>query len=142
MPKNLQPDYRPPIVAVLGHVDQGKTTLLDKIRNTQVQKKEVGGITQTIGASTVTTKEGKRITFIDTPGHAAFAQMRARGANAADIALLIVAADDGVKPQTREAYQHIIDAKVPFIVVFTKIDLPSASVETAIGQLEKEGIQF
>lgn len=133
---------RQPIVTVLGHVDHGKTTLLDVIRKTSVAQKETGGITQGIGASTVTTKEGKKITFIDTPGHAAFAKMRSRGAKLADIAILVVAADDGVKPQTKEAIKYIKEAKIPFIVVITKIDISSASIENVKGQIEKEGVLF
>jgi len=133
---------RPPIVAVLGHVDHGKTTLLDSIRKTDIQKREAGGITQRIGASTVTTEDGYEITFIDTPGHAAFTKMRSRGATVADIAILVIAAEEGVKPQTREALGFIREAKIPFIVAVTKIDLPSASVETATSQLEQEGVLF
>ena len=133
---------RPPIVAVLGHVDHGKTTLLDAIRKTRIQVKETGGITQSIGASVVTTKEGKNITFIDTPGHAAFTKMRSSGVNAADIAILVVAADDGVKPQTTEAIQHIQDSKIPFIVAITKTDLKTASVDKILNQLEKEDMVF
>lgn len=133
---------RPPIVTVLGHVDHGKTTLLDTIRKSNVAGREAGGVTQSIGASVVTTKEENRITFIDTPGHAAFSAMRSRGAQVADIALLVVGADDGVKPQTKEALSLIKEAKIPFIVVATKIDLPSASVETVYSQLEKEGVLF
>lgn len=136
--KNL----RPPVVSVLGHVDHGKTTLLDAIRKTSVAKKEAGGITQKIGASVVETKDGKEITFIDTPGHAAFSKMRSRGANAADIVILVVAADDGVKPQTKEAIEHIKKAEVPYIVALTKTDLPGANIEQAKGQLEKEGVLF
>lgn len=133
---------RPPVVSVLGHVDHGKTTLLDAIRKTSVTAKEAGGITQKIGASVAKTKEGKEITFIDTPGHAAFSKMRSRGANAADIAILVVAADDGVKPQTQEAIEHIRKAEIPFIVAITKTDLATANVEQTKGQLEKEGILF
>ncbi len=133
---------RPPIVAVLGHVDHGKTTLLDAIRHSNIATREAGGITQSIGASVVTTKSEKKITFIDTPGHAAFSAMRGRGANVADIALLVVGADDGVKPQTKEALALIKEAKIPFIVVATKMDLPSAEVETVYSQLEKEGVLF
>jgi translation initiation factor IF-2 len=131
---------RPPIVTVLGHVNHGKTTLLDAIRKTRIAFKEAGGITQNIGASQVTTKEGKKITFIDTPGHAAFSQMRSRGARVADIAILVIAADDGVKPQTKESIVQINEAKIPFIVAITKVDLATANVEAVLGQLEKEGI--
>ncbi len=131
---------RQPIVTVLGHVDHGKTTLLDAIRKTSVAQKEAGGITQSIGASVVSTKENKKITFIDTPGHAAFSEMRSRGAKLADIVILAVAGDAGVKPQTKEALQHIREADIPFIVAITKMDLPSASVETVQDQLEKEGV--
>ena len=133
---------RPPIVTVLGHVDHGKTSLLDRIRTTNVAGKEAGGITQGIGASVVVTKEGKKITFIDTPGHAAFSKMRSRGALTCDIAILVVDASDGVKPQTLEALQLIKEAGMPFIVAITKIDLPAADVEIVLGQLEKQGILF
>ena len=133
---------RQPIVTVLGHVDHGKTSLLDAIRNTSVFEGEAGGITQSIGASVVTTKEGKKITFIDTPGHAAFSAMRSRGATVADIAILVVAATEGIKPQTSEAIKLIKEAKVPFIVAVTKTDLPTASVETVLGELEKQEIYF
>ncbi len=138
----MEKGIRAPIVTVLGHVDHGKTTLLDAIRKTSVALKEAGGITQSTGASVVTTKEGKKITFIDTPGHAAFSEMRSRGAKVADIAILVVSADDGVKPQTKEALQLIKEAQIPVIVVVTKIDLPSADIEGAKGQLEKEGLLF
>lgn len=133
---------RPPIVSVLGHVDHGKTTLLDYIRKTSFTKKEAGGITQSIGASVVQAKEEKAITFIDTPGHAAFTHMRSRGAKVADIAILVVAADDGVKPQTKEALNHIMVAKIPFIVAATKVDLSSASSNKVREQLEKQGVSF
>jgi len=133
---------RPPIVVVLGHVDHGKTTLLDAIRSTNVASREAGGITQSIGASQVTTKKGKKITFIDTPGHAAFTKMRSRGAKVADIAVLVVASEEGVKPQTKEALQIIKEAKIPYIVAATKIDLASADPDAAKGQLEKEGVSF
>src|SRR3989344_5337466 len=131
---------RPPIVTVLGHVDSGKTTLLDAIQSTNVQAREAGGITQGIGASKVISKSGFEITFIDTPGHSAFEAMRSRGAEVADIAILVVAADDGVKPQTKEAIEHIKKADVPCIVAITKIDLASANTESVRGQLEKEGV--
>jgi translation initiation factor IF-2 len=133
---------RPPIVSVLGHVDHGKTTLLDAIRKTSVVKKEAGGITQSTGASVVETSEGKRITFIDTPGHAAFANMRSRGAKVADVAILVVAAVDGVKPQTKEALSFIREAGIPFIVAASKIDLASASIDNVKSQLEKEQVKF
>lgn len=135
-------ETRPPIVTILGHVDHGKTTLLDALRKTNVASKEAGGITQSIGASVVSTKEGRKITFIDTPGHAAFTQMRSRGAQVCDIAILVVSADDGVKPQTREAIEIILKDNLPYLVCITKTDLPSADPEKVIGQLEKEGISF
>ena len=133
---------RAPIVCVLGHVDHGKTTLLDAVRKTNVAAKEAGGITQSIGASVITTKSGNKITFIDTPGHAAFSKMRSRGANVADIVILVVDASSGVKPQTLEALQLIKLAKIPFIVALTKIDLPSLNIEAVKGQLEKEEVIF
>lgn len=133
---------RPPIVVVLGHVDHGKTTLLDVIRKTNVTAKEAGGITQKIGASTIETKEGNKITFIDTPGHAAFSKMRGRGAKVADIAVLVVAQDDGVQPQTREALEIIRDAKIPFVVAGTKADVNGVSTERLQGELEKENVFF
>jgi translation initiation factor IF-2 len=133
---------RQPIVVVLGHVDHGKTSLLDALRNTNVTSGEAGGITQSIGASVVTTKNGNKITFIDTPGHAIFSGMRSRGTSLADIALLVVDGSDGVKPQTKEAIEYIQKAGIPFIVVITKIDLPAASVDVALGELEKIGILF
>jgi len=133
---------RPPIVVVLGHVDHGKTTLLDYIRRTNIVQKEAGGITQRIGASVGITKEGKKITFIDTPGHAAFANMRSGGTKIADVAILVVAADDGVKPQTKEALEYIFSAQIPYIVAATKIDLPSASIDKVRSDLEKEQVLF
>src|SRR3990172_8826158 len=133
---------RPPIIAVLGHVDHGKTTLLDVISKSSVASREAGGITKSIGALVVSDKSGHKITFIDPPGHAAFTKMRGRGANVADIALLVVGSDDGVKPQTKEALELIREAKIPFIVVATKTDLPSADTEAVYSQLEKEGVLF
>ena len=146
MEKQIKITSRPPIVVVLGHVDHGKTSLLDAIRSSNVVGREAGGITQSIGASkiTFTAADGKdkNIVFIDTPGHAAFSAMRSRGAKVADIAVLVVAADDGVAPQTKEALIAIREAKIPLIVVVTKIDLPTASVDTIYGQLEKENVLF
>lgn len=138
-----QPAERPPIVAVLGHVDHGKSTLLDFIRKSNVVAKEAGGITQHVAAYEVEREkngEKKRITFIDTPGHAAFSAIRARGASAADIAILVVAADDGVKAQTLEALQSIRDAGTPFIVAINKIDKPNADQERTIRTLLDEKV--
>ncbi len=140
--KTVSENLRSPIVTILGHVDHGKTTLLDFIRKTNVAKKEAGGITQGIGASVIETKEKKKITFIDTPGHAAFANMRSRGASVADIAVLVVAGEEGIKPQTKEALNLILDAKIPYVVAVTKIDLPTASLDNVRGQMEKLGIAF
>ncbi len=141
LPSN-QVQLRPPIVTILGHVDHGKTTLLDYIRKTKVASKEAGGITQGIGASQVETPEGKKITFIDTPGHAAFAKMRSRGAKVSDIAVLVVAADDGVKPQTSESLRFINETGTPFIVALTKMDLKTAKSKSVENQLTKEGVKF
>jgi translation initiation factor IF-2 len=133
---------RSPIVVVLGHVDHGKTSLLDAIRKTNVTAGEAGGITQSIGASVVETKGGGRITFIDTPGHAAFGKMRSRGAKVADIAILVVAQDDGVQPQTKEALEIIKAANLPYLVAGTKADIAGVNAEALKGQLEKEGVFF
>ncbi len=131
---------RPPIVTVMGHVDHGKTTLLDALRNTNVVSKEQGGITQHIGSYQINTKNNKKITFIDTPGHSAFSGMRARGAKLTDIIILVVAADDGVMPQTIEAIQHSKAAKVPVIVAVNKIDAPGADKDKVINELLKHEI--
>lgn len=130
---------RPPVISVLGHVDHGKTSLLDAIRRTSVVSGEAGGITQTIGAYTVT-HDGQKITFIDTPGHEAFTQMRARGAAITDIAILVVAANDGVMPQTIEAINHARAANLPIIVAINKIDLPESNPDRVMTQLTEYGL--
>ncbi|HBB02904.1 MAG: translation initiation factor IF-2, translation initiation factor IF-2 [Candidatus Peregrinibacteria bacterium GW2011_GWF2_38_29] len=130
---------RPPIVVVMGHVDHGKTKLLDKIRSTKVVEGEAGGITQKIGAYQVEHK-GRKITFLDTPGHEAFTAMRARGAKVTDIAILVVASDEGIKPQTIEALNHAKEAEVPIIVALNKIDKPEANPEMVKGQLSEYGL--
>ena len=155
-PKTENLIFRPPIVVVLGHVDHGKTSLLDYIRKTKMAEKEAGGITQHIGAYEVEVQPKKdeiarstqdksvslrrKITFIDTPGHEAFSKIRSRGAKVADIALLIVAADESVKPQTRESFDCIQEAKIPFIVVLTKIDKESANPEKVKKNLTELGV--
>src|SRR5205807_3021522 len=131
-PESLRP--RAPVVTIMGHVDHGKTSLLDKIRNSNVTATEAGGITQVIRAWRVE-HDGKPITFLDTPGHEAFTKMRARGANVTDIAVIVVAADDGVMPQTEEAINHAKAAGVSLVVAINKVDLPSANVNKTRQQL-------
>lgn len=136
-PKTLE--QRPPIVTIMGHVDHGKTTTLDTIRNTDVVADEFGGITQHIGAYQITHK-GKKITFLDTPGHEAFTAMRARGASVTDIVIVVVAADDGVMPQTREAVDHARAANVPLIVAINKIDKPNINIDRVYSEFSDLGV--
>ncbi len=138
----VEDDYleeRPPVITIMGHVDHGKTSLLDRIRSTKVAAKEAGGITQHVGAYQVE-KNGKKITFVDTPGHEAFTSMRSRGAQATDIAIIVVAADDGVMPQTKEAISHAKAADVPMIFAINKIDKPNANPDNVKSQLAEMGI--
>ena len=135
--KKLQP--RPPVVAVVGHVDHGKTTLLDFIRKANVAEREAGGITQAVSAYEIE-HDGNKITFIDTPGHEAFGAMRERGASIADLAILVVAASEGVKPQTKEAVSILKASKTPFVVAITKIDAPNADIEKTKNELISEGV--
>ena len=130
---------RPPVITILGHVDHGKTSLLDRIRNANVVDTESGGITQHIGAYQIT-QEGQKITFVDTPGHEAFTAMRARGANVTDIVVLVVAADDGVMPQTQEAIAHAKAANVPIVVALNKIDLPNVNLNKIFGELSQQDL--
>jgi translation initiation factor IF-2 len=132
-------EERPPVITIMGHVDHGKTSLLDYIRSTKVVDKEAGGITQHVGAYQVQ-KDGKAITFIDTPGHAAFTEMRARGTQATDIVIIVVAADDGIKPQTQEAISHAKDADVPIIIAITKVDKEAANIDMVKSQLAEANL--
>ena len=135
---------KPPVVVVLGHIDHGKTTLLDQIKKTNLAEKEISGITQHLGAyeASAKTKEGKqgKITFLDTPGHEAFEKIRSQGAKAADLAILVIAADEGIKPQTKEALRTIEEAKIPFLIALNKIDKPGSEPERVKQELASLGI--
>jgi translation initiation factor IF-2 len=130
---------RPPIVTVMGHVDHGKTSLLDYLRKTTVANGEAGGITQSIGASKIV-HNGHHITFIDTPGHELFTNLRARGAKVTNIAIIVVAADDGMKPQTIESINHAKEAGVPIIIAVTKIDKPENKMEQILSEMGVQGL--
>src|SRR5688572_5923089 len=136
---------RPPVVGIFGHIDHGKSTLIDYIRKTNITEKEAGGITQHISAYEVIhnkKEDGKpvKITFLDTPGHEAFSNVRTRGANVADIAVLVVSGEDGVKPQTLEVFKYIQESKLPYIVAITKMDKPAADIDRTKANLAENGI--
>lgn len=141
--KNDDPEKlveRPPIISIMGHVDHGKTSILDYIRKTQVASGEAGGITQKIGAYQVE-KNGKKITFLDTPGHEAFSIMRSRGAKLTDLAVIVIAADEGMKPQTIESINHAKVAGIPMLIAANKMDKPGANLDLIRGQLAEQGLQ-